>query len=105
MATKTTTAQHTPGPWALHPRVTENPPRIYCRGVIIATVDTSAPDPGEREVNAAFIIRACNAHDELLAALDAFVASHEAEQHMGGACPCGLCEAAGTAIHQARGDE
>lgn len=50
--------QPTRGPWTLHPRVREDPPHIYAHGVIVATVDTSAPDPGEREANAALIAAA-----------------------------------------------
>lgn len=67
---KTKTKQtHTPGPWTLHPRIMPDPPVVYHDGSIVATVDTSAPEPGEREANARLIVRAVNSHEELLEAL------------------------------------
>lgn len=50
--------QHTPGPWNLHPRIKPEIPVVYKDGCIIATVDTSAPEPGEREANARLIASA-----------------------------------------------
>lgn len=53
-------AAHTPGPWTLHPTLGEklDPPQIYCNGSTVCTVDTSAPEPGERIANARLIAAA-----------------------------------------------
>ncbi len=53
-----TEPKHTQGDWDLHPTVKEDPPLIYSDGLIVATVDTSAPEAGEREANAHLIAAA-----------------------------------------------
>lgn len=66
------TAQHTPTPWVHDPVL---PAHVYsddATGSIVATCTgfSFAPRPeAEKRANAAFIVRACNAHDELVAAL------------------------------------
>lgn len=55
------TTKPTPGPWkagTTHGKAMET---IYGDGCIVAEVCTSAPEPGEREANAALIVAACNA--------------------------------------------
>jgi len=49
--------QHTAEPWALH---LVYPPLIYGGGCIVATVDTSSPEPGERDANAERIVACVN---------------------------------------------
>ena len=84
-------AEHTPGPWKLsvfyttavswegpwdrrtvtitHPAPTPgNPGREVLVGHLVTTPGGESEDV--RRANAEFIVRACNAHDELLAALE-----------------------------------
>ena len=65
------TAQRTPGPWLTREAFASHP-TWHVLGPTGGCVASLA-----RESNAAFIVRACNAHDDLLAALD--VIAHAAE--------------------------
>jgi hypothetical protein len=66
-------SKHTPGPW----RTTKMGASIYApsegvrgdeRERVVCWLSGSAP-PAERKATADFIVRACNAHDDLLALL------------------------------------
>ena len=62
---------HTPTPWkadSLQPIVWSPVGEYECREIIAETRDTNIPN-GTATANAAFIVRACNAHDDLVAAL------------------------------------
>jgi hypothetical protein len=75
-------SKHTPGPWrAFANGGDDTDPRkliICAKGGfdndwhMIAQADYGFPNDGDPEANAAFIVRACNAHDDMLAALKAF---------------------------------
>jgi hypothetical protein len=60
---------HTPGPWAVDP---EKPTEIVASdGAAIASTDFFGDGAATAvEANAAFIVRACNAHGDLVAALE-----------------------------------
>jgi hypothetical protein len=64
---------HTPGPWKVDPSTAFNEALISARGVEIGLLYCSDGADDETELpgiaNAEFIVRACNAHDELVAAL------------------------------------
>ena len=69
-----TVNKHTPGPWEVD---RANPEMVYTEYVdndgasrYICDCDSDILPQKEYEANAAFIVRACNAHDELLAALE-----------------------------------
>lgn len=71
-------ANHTPGKWQYHLGRGANP-RFHIQttgGYQIASTPELSPhsqakiENEEREANAAFIVRACNCHDELVAVLD-----------------------------------
>lgn len=72
----TPAATHTPTPWKVHPTVNQHRynaaldfgPSGIAVGVVWGPFEKRAMD-AETEANAAFIVRACNAHDELVAAL------------------------------------
>ena len=64
--TNTKQAQRTPGPWQYVIG------QSGTRGLICTTTGETVVNihaPAQIEANAAFIVRACNAHDDLLAAL------------------------------------
>ena len=71
---------HTPTPWTVEPG--DSILKILSGGHRIADVG-DAPYwqrfTAEHEANAAFIVRACNAHDALVAALDEMLTSHSME--------------------------
>ena len=62
--------KHTPGPWAV--AASSNPDNGTGWRDIVSTGTVFSPSyVGEAlDVDAAFIVRACNAHDELVAALE-----------------------------------
>lgn len=65
---------HTPGPWDLwhsHERKGHLMTEVYATSSHIATVHNPHDDATEAEASAAFIVRACNSHEELLEALKA----------------------------------
>jgi len=92
---------HSPLPWkqtALIVRSQDGNQIAHC-----TRWNSGTPEPYEAEANAAFIVRACNAHDELLAyakfeqQIETFDCPHEAEDR----CQCGkrfqdLCARAST---------
>jgi len=64
------TAQHTPTPYS----VDDNPRRTRVRilnadSAWTATIEIASANTQEAKDTAAFIVRACNAHDDLVAAL------------------------------------
>lgn len=75
------TTQHTPGPWNFKDRENGNdaqaefPTKInfglegYGVGSVVGSVYVWMRDLDTAKANAAFIVRACNSHDDLLAAL------------------------------------
>lgn len=76
--TPATATQHTPTPWeAIPAKDRDGDETISIRGdaEFIATLDTVSIDgspyrlPANGEANAAYIVRACNAHEELVAAV------------------------------------
>lgn len=62
----------TPGPWAVQPLDTYGGPGLTITGgadeVLVATI--GLPFDAEDSANFAFIVTACNAHDDLVAALN-----------------------------------
>lgn len=81
---------HTPGPWAAYQKQGQQGTplpqwRIHGPGICgaIATVDfdltqpTCAKQDANVAANAAYIVRACNAHEEMLEALKELVAEHD----------------------------
>jgi hypothetical protein len=79
------TTQHTPTPWK-----TETPKgweqkgltAIWSDGVMVATCGRQGTQ--EQQDNAAFIVRACNSHDALVAALEIAVERLESVQAISG---------------------
>ncbi len=67
MATKTT---HTPLPWEVGERIGDGSPVVTYQARDIATVENYY---GDGEANAELIVRAVNAHDDLLAACKALM--------------------------------
>lgn len=79
------TSKHTPGPWHAYALRHADKSPVYGYQIrdaahnILATLaeygmHAGAPlSPVTREANAAFIVRACNAHDDLVAALEMLV--------------------------------
>ena len=66
-------SKHTPGPWELHHNIgRKGEIGIVADAApcIIAVMGNQNAWPAEARANAEFIVRACNAHDELLAALE-----------------------------------
>ena len=58
--------EHTPGPWHY---ISGGDGRVIERGgAVVADCEQPQMEPAEVEGNAEFIVRACNAHDDLLAA-------------------------------------
>jgi len=70
------TTQHTPTPWHV---AKDDPTAIFnSMGGYITRIDGNAVQTRAAiEGNTAFIVRACNAHDELVAALQAIADSHQ----------------------------
>jgi hypothetical protein len=75
-------AKHTPTPWSLairdHHNYTEAGATIFGAGNEAAGVPVIADLPprtvdGTHEANAKFIVRACNSHEQLVAALDSLL--------------------------------
>lgn len=65
---------HSPLPWGMKPSSFDDELLILCDETCIATVPVWEDDDSdalrtEAHANAAFIVRACNAHDELVVAL------------------------------------
>ena len=88
--TTTPTAQHTPGPWNVVD-TSDDRKRLQIHAdaaslIIVASVHSVHDRIGQ--ANARLIAAAPEMLAEILAAL----AEHAAEQHMGGDCPCEVCE-------------
>ena len=112
-------AQHTPGPWlreglliyALHPLEGEyrhGKPVLVNR--FSARIDPCLNQGGaleEAEANVEFIIRACNSHDDLLAALVEMRRRHDTKAVAANfnECGCDDCVAARAAIAKATGGQ
>ena len=76
-------ADHTPLPWANESGLRISAPGHRVGGFValVATLEhRKGETPAEQRANGAFIVRACNAHDELLAALKVALKA--------GTCPC-----------------
>jgi hypothetical protein len=62
--------RHTPTPWSRNiPPASKYPVIFAGRNTHVTTVNTHGLSKDEIEANTAFIVRACNSHDELVAAL------------------------------------
>jgi len=66
-------AEHTPTPYRVHAEPLDRHPEyhiyhIVCDHGTVCTIDTSNEE--QDAANAAYIVRACNAHEALLAALE-----------------------------------
>lgn len=74
--------KHTPTPW----HVGETAPTIVYApdgfAVANATVFHGRHEPEESVTNAAFIVRACNAHDELVSVLGRMLRAHDAGEYV-----------------------
>lgn len=79
-------AEHTPGPWIVEES------RVQDTGTLFETIrSSSCLDTGdiayltlrqsEVRANADFIVRACNAHDDLVAALEAMCLNMKQDRH------------------------
>ena len=91
------TSKPTPGPWrADGKRILADIERGEYRVFAIAYLNVLDPNH-EAKANAGFIVRACNSHDDLLAALKLLL---DQEQNLAGECgwcfrsPFGHCERA-----------
>jgi hypothetical protein len=103
MTTATKQTQRTPGPWYVHTSADNyHVPVIVSRegrpvandgNVLTLIVKFRAYNRYER-ANAAFIVRACNAHDDLLAALRSIAERYES----GSLTECGAASIASAAI-------
>jgi hypothetical protein len=60
-------AEHTPTPW------TASEDSVFAKRHCLAICDTDIYPPAENRANAAFIARACNSHEELVAAAAAIL--------------------------------
>jgi hypothetical protein len=85
---------HTPGPWGIN-ITAGNRPLIDSGSYDIAVV-SKQPGESAMHANAAFIVRACNAHDDLVAALEKIATGW----HWIGEC----VRTAQAALAKARGD-
>ena len=75
---ETETAKHTPGPWEIR----DNQEIIVREGggTVRLIAQCHAGHSPERSANAAYIVRACNSHEELLQALKVLL-DHTEEQY------------------------
>ena len=91
--------KHTPLPWTaeVHHIVSRDTDGIARNNDNSSVAVAHGPD---KESNAAFIVRACNAHDELVAALESALKTAEFE----GAAPRPWHFAARAAITKAKGE-
>ena len=64
------THPHIATPYAVSLR-TQDPPQIVGAELVVCEITTHTDSGALEAANAAFIVRACNAHDALVAALDA----------------------------------
>lgn len=63
--------KHTPTPWNVNGGMRPGIKTVYAdSGSICEMTNSQAHSDAEQEANAAFIVRACNNHDELVSALE-----------------------------------
>lgn len=62
-------SQHTPTPWNIHQPSYNETPLIFGLGDDYAIAEISGVDQTNKEASAEFIVRACNAHEDLINAL------------------------------------
>ena len=75
------TTNHTPGPWTVSEGATGERTVIWAKGAYLARIDGNCgQSQADREANAAHIVRCVNAHDELVAALEAITAAVDSWQ-------------------------
>jgi len=93
--------KHTPTPWIVseHRATGENTliRRASKRALVLASTSDCLINDGEDETNADFIVRACNAHDELLEAVKnslKYFNKHEVRRHVWGAKAAKVCQQA-----------
>jgi len=63
-------SKHIPTPWVIKAHNTIYKPAIYSEDRLVSTIRGGFTTEAEEYANAEFIVRACNAHDELVAALE-----------------------------------
>lgn len=88
-------SKHTPTPW----RFDDNHMYVYCGDHVIVTCNDPSTAVGglsaeEIEANAEFIVRACNAHDDLLTACEAVVLAARLKDPIAGVVAVTLAECA-----------
>ncbi len=74
-------SEHTPIPWKAHSRYAEILSGLDRNGCVAVFRDSGLITKAEAMANRDFVLRACNSHDDLLAALEL------AEQGSEGLCP------------------
>lgn len=71
--------KHTPGPWHYF-RASWGGYVVDSPNKNIADIHAYLTSPEEQEANARFIVRACNAHDGLVEALETIAAAHTTDE-------------------------
>ncbi len=100
--------KHTPTPWKYHETFTAGEPQgfVISAGALNICQLFTGDNQADEEADAAFIVRACNAHDEMVAALsDAY--SHVTLLGSGQTPPLSnseMCHLLGTALAKAKGE-
>lgn len=65
-------AMHTPTPWRIYKEPMNPNPRIMAEAsTLVAVISQGKAFAKQTDTNAAFVVRACNAHEDLLGALKA----------------------------------
>lgn len=102
---------HTPGPWTIHPDRLAPPTyavaaRDYAgeaRGLRYAQSVVAVALPVARNIERLEDARLIAAAPAMRDWMDARLAEHEGEQHMGGECPCKSCETARAILRAVEG--
>jgi hypothetical protein len=96
-------SRHTPGPWRVNSGHGELWIESVKHGRVICAFEKHRTGQYTEQdgANAEFIVRACNAHDELLAACEALISQYDAP---GGPALTEQVEAVRAAIAKARGE-
>lgn len=69
---------HTPGPWSMPSTLTYT--IVGAIGQVVTSMRTGRDISAQEAIsNARFIVQACNAHEDLLAALDGLLATEDSE--------------------------
>lgn len=87
------TKQHTKTPWKLASRALITAKTAWQMPIAIcydAQSHVQGPDAKEADANAAFIVRACNAHDDLVAVVQERIRCIELEAHNSGDDPTAI---------------